>query len=159
MLNNLKLLDSISVGDLIVLFTGLSALVGFFRWKILPVFRRTGHFLDDWFGEDARPGQPRRLGIPERLQRLEERKDEEHQAIRENQVNLENRLDELNTKFESHVTQVEASRQAGHQEAIEMWKAVAKINSPEDFDVFLDRYARKRLKNGDTEPANSSSDE
>lgn len=34
---------------------------------------RFGHFLDDWFGEPARPGYPARPGIPERLEVVEAR--------------------------------------------------------------------------------------
>lgn len=33
--------------------------------------RKLGHFFDDWFGEDARPGQDVRPGVPERLARVE----------------------------------------------------------------------------------------
>jgi hypothetical protein len=32
---------------------------------------RLSHFLDDWFGEDARPGFTRKPGVPERLAEVE----------------------------------------------------------------------------------------
>ncbi|RJL21121.1 hypothetical protein [Bailinhaonella thermotolerans] len=39
-------------------------------WRFL---RRVGHFLDDWQGEQPRPGVPARPGIPERLASVEAR--------------------------------------------------------------------------------------
>jgi hypothetical protein len=36
--------------------------------KVSPSIRRVGYLLDDWFGEDARPGVPPRPGVMERLQ-------------------------------------------------------------------------------------------
>lgn len=47
------------------------AVRGMFR-----LFGRMQHFLDDWFGEEARDGVPARPGVMERLDSLE-------QAIRE----------------------------------------------------------------------------
>ncbi|MCI0687556.1 MAG: hypothetical protein L0Y54_10020 [Sporichthyaceae bacterium] len=35
--------------------------------------RRLGHFLDDWFGEDPRPGIPARPGVMTRLATIEDR--------------------------------------------------------------------------------------
>lgn len=35
------------------------------------VIRRTQHFLDDWFGEEARDGVPARPGVMERLEAME----------------------------------------------------------------------------------------
>lgn len=45
------------------------------RIRALSMFSdpRFQHFLDDWFGEGARPGFPGRPGIPERLAAVEER--------------------------------------------------------------------------------------
>jgi hypothetical protein len=45
------------------------------RIRALSIFSdpRFAHFLDDWFGEQVRPGFPGRPGIPERLARVEER--------------------------------------------------------------------------------------
>lgn len=39
-------------------------------WRFV---RRVGHFLDDWFGEEARDGQPARPGFPARIGELERR--------------------------------------------------------------------------------------
>lgn len=43
-----------------------AALRGIFR-----LFARMHHFLDDWFGEEARDGIPARPGVMERLESLE----------------------------------------------------------------------------------------
>lgn len=44
------------------------------RIRALSVFSdpRFSHFLDDWFGEAARPGFPGREGVPARLAKVEE---------------------------------------------------------------------------------------
>lgn len=34
--------------------------------------RRVSHFLDDWFGEESRPGVPARPGVMERLDSVEQ---------------------------------------------------------------------------------------
>lgn len=54
--------------------TVVGAIVGLWRvgraaWQAA---RKLGHFLDDWFGEDSRPGVPGRPGFPERLGRVED---------------------------------------------------------------------------------------
>ena len=38
---------------------------------IVRLFARMQHFLDDWFGEEARDGIPARPGVMERLESLE----------------------------------------------------------------------------------------
>jgi hypothetical protein len=45
------------------------------RIRALSMFsdERFSHFLDDWFGEDARPGFVARPGVPERLENVETR--------------------------------------------------------------------------------------
>jgi hypothetical protein len=45
-------------------------------WRVVikPIagaVRRVVHFLDDWFGEPARPGQEARPGIPDRIAAIE----------------------------------------------------------------------------------------
>lgn len=42
------------------------------RWAFRTL-RRIDVFLDDWYGEPARPGQPARPGVPERLEAIENR--------------------------------------------------------------------------------------
>lgn len=52
----------------------LTALVTIWRVVALPMHRqakRLGHFLDDWFGEAARPGRAAIPPMPERIANLE----------------------------------------------------------------------------------------
>jgi len=50
---------------------GLLGMVGrAVRW-MLRTWKRVTDFLDDWFGEEARPGVEARPGFPERITRLE----------------------------------------------------------------------------------------
>lgn len=56
--------------------TALGMLVTAAGWtwrRVWRLLRRLGEFLDDWRGEDARPGVPRRPGVPERVERIERR--------------------------------------------------------------------------------------
>lgn len=55
-------------------WAALIAIVGVlvFIWrKVWPYARRISHFLDDFIGEEARPGVPARPGVMERLQNHE----------------------------------------------------------------------------------------
>lgn len=53
-----------------------AALGALYRWVLRPsyeVVSKFAQFLDDWFGEPARPGiAPERLGVMARLSKLEE---------------------------------------------------------------------------------------
>lgn len=53
-----------------LILASLAALVAAVR-KFFHIVRRISHFLDDWFGEEARDGQPARPGVMERLEALE----------------------------------------------------------------------------------------
>lgn len=71
-------MDSLTVAQIVLgLAAGLVALalaVVFLRPLWLPLwhlFRRTQEFLEDWFGEPARPGQEARPGAMQRLAQLE----------------------------------------------------------------------------------------
>ena len=50
----------------------IAGAVAFIR-KAVPLVRRIGHFADDWFGEDARPGGKRTPGVLDRLSAIESR--------------------------------------------------------------------------------------
>lgn len=43
------------------------AAIGVVGRKLWRIFRRIDHFMDDWFGEPARPGVAARPGVMERL--------------------------------------------------------------------------------------------
>lgn len=49
--------------------------------RTAAIARRVGHFLDDWFGEEAREGTPARPGVMERLEAIETRLGEVEEAL------------------------------------------------------------------------------
>jgi hypothetical protein len=57
------------VGGALALIGGVVAFVR----KALPLIRRIGHFVDDWFGEDGRAGAARTPGVLDRLKAIEGR--------------------------------------------------------------------------------------
>lgn len=63
-------LVDIATPQMAVIVGGLAA-VGLVARKMWPVLRRVSHFMDDWFGEAERPGQPARPGAMERLATVE----------------------------------------------------------------------------------------
>jgi hypothetical protein len=50
----------------------IAGVVAFVR-KVLPLVRRIGHFVDDWFGEDGRAGGRPTPGVLDRLKAIEGR--------------------------------------------------------------------------------------
>lgn len=42
------------------------------KW-VTSIIKKLNEFLEDWRGEDARPGYSRKLGMPERLEKIEQR--------------------------------------------------------------------------------------
>ena len=42
---------------------------------VAPKLRRLNYLFDDWNGEPARPGVPRRMGVMERLEKIENKLD------------------------------------------------------------------------------------
>lgn len=50
---------------------GMGIIWGFMFRPVRKMVRRLGQFFDDWFGEEARPGVPRRPGMLERVSTLE----------------------------------------------------------------------------------------
>lgn len=69
-MDNLDWLASVPyVGGALTVVAGV---VAFIR-KVLPVIRRIGHFVDDWFGESGRPGTPPVPGVLDRLAAIESR--------------------------------------------------------------------------------------
>lgn len=58
-------------GGLVVVGGGLGVLIGGGKW-MFGTLRKINDFLEDWRGEDSRPGYPGRPGVLERLVKLEE---------------------------------------------------------------------------------------
>lgn len=61
------------VGLVTAALVGVAEVIRRIVWPAVRCVKRLDAFLDDWNGEDARPGSPRRPGIPERLSVLEGR--------------------------------------------------------------------------------------
>lgn len=59
------------------------------RW-VLSTLRKVSEFLEDWRGEDARPGHARQPGVPERFTNLEERLMKVEQEINRISVKIDN---------------------------------------------------------------------
>lgn len=60
----------IDTGIIVALITIIGALIACARWAYHQV-SSLQDLLDDWHGEDARPGVPGRLGVMERLNNIE----------------------------------------------------------------------------------------
>ncbi|WP_336214365.1 hypothetical protein [Nonomuraea sp. LPB2021202275-12-8] len=83
-------------------------------WKALSLLirklRRLSHFLDDWLGEEARPGVPYRPGFPERVAAIEAELRPNHgTSLRDAITRVENGVrrveDGLATHLEQHRTE------------------------------------------------------
>ncbi|GAA2184926.1 hypothetical protein GCM10009785_34710 [Brooklawnia cerclae] len=61
--------DAITVTDVIGMLIAIGGVVAGLRW-LRPIGRAIRHFLDDWNGQDERPGVERRPGVMEQLSTL-----------------------------------------------------------------------------------------
>lgn len=83
---------------------------------VAPFFKRIRkwmttweHFMEDWFGEDERPGVPARAGVMERLATLDHELKPNNGGSIKDAVNriekdvkrMDNRLEDGNTRFDS----------------------------------------------------------
>lgn len=59
-----------AAGAITAVGAAISVLTRGVKW-MLKTWRKLGDFLEDWNGEEARPGHARQPGIPERLSTLE----------------------------------------------------------------------------------------
>jgi hypothetical protein len=78
--------------------------VGTVVWRAVQsvsrVVGRTGQFLDDWYGEDARAGVPERPGVMQRLASLEDGLDHVRHEVRPNSgESLRDAVDLANTRL------------------------------------------------------------
>ncbi|MER6367465.1 hypothetical protein ABT255_03635 [Streptomyces mirabilis] len=73
-------------------------------WRLIRaaahLFRRTSQFLDDWYGEEGRPGVPARLGVMERVSGMEERLGHVwHEVYPNNGSSLRDAVDQANERL------------------------------------------------------------
>lgn len=59
------------VGWLVALFSLIGLIVAGITWLYLKVLRPLILLIEDWAGQDGRPGVPRRLGVMERLANID----------------------------------------------------------------------------------------
>lgn len=91
------------ISDVIAVAPWLGAFLvfGFFGIKgyklVAPTLRRFRDFLDDWGGEDARPGVPERLGVMARLDRIE------HELHPNSGKSLRDQTNRLETALTDHL--------------------------------------------------------
>lgn len=84
------------IGALAVLVPVLLWLAGRLRRISLFSDARLTHFLDDWFGEVARPGFAARPGIPERLESVEgQLRAKDGSSLRDAVTRIEVRVDTI----------------------------------------------------------------
>lgn len=89
----------------LVLFGGaVAVIVKGVRW-MLTMLRRWSEFLEDWRGEEARPGYAKRPGVMERLVTLEERLDA---VVHEMRPNAGSSLKDQITRIEEHAVPPDA---------------------------------------------------
>lgn len=60
--------DVVTIGGPVA---GAVVLIVLLLRKLIVFVRRFGHFLDDWFGQPARPGVPEQAGVMTRLANVE----------------------------------------------------------------------------------------
>lgn len=95
----------------------LATVIGFLWRKVGPVLRRVGHFLDDFLGEEERPGIPARPGVLERLQAVEVALAEVRYHVQPNggrsaHDRLIERVDTLAARLDEHIAASATSHQA-----------------------------------------------
>lgn len=152
--------QELTVATIVGVIAILTAVAATARWavrQLAPVFRRTRQFLDDWFGEEARPGVPRRAGIGERLSDVQDDlsqvKTEQSRVSRELQDNHGSSLKDAVRRIEhtqklaqtaqrqdrkivetltvmvgAFVGQEQAARRAGNEASAEAWLAIQAIH-------------------------------
>lgn len=71
------------------------------RW-VFSTLRKVNEFLEDWRGEDARPGHLRRPGVPERLGNMEARIASVESQVKPNGgSSLRDTVDRIESKLEA----------------------------------------------------------
>lgn len=103
-------------GGLVVVGGGLAVIVGGGKWMI-GTLKKVNEFLEDWRGEEARPGYPGRPGVLERLVKLEE-----HAATTTHEVqpnsgsSMKDQLNRLDKAIPAVMSRLDALESARSQE-------------------------------------------
>ncbi len=136
-----QMMTQITIGEVAAGVGLVSAVVGFFA-KVMPLLRRTGHFLDDWFGEEARDGQPARPGVTARLTQIEAeqsrvRREVEHNGggslkdavrrVEREQATQAAALATLNQLLGAFAAKEQSARKSGHEASQAAWNAVEQV--------------------------------
>lgn len=76
-------------GTVAAFITVMTAIAGFFAW-LHPKMKKLMNMLDDWTGEAARPGVPKREGVMERLEKIEDKvnKNDSHDFKLDEQMSM-----------------------------------------------------------------------
>lgn|SRR5574341_1680439 len=86
-------------GALVLVGAAVAVIIKAVKWMV-STLKKINEFLEDWRGEDERPGYPRRKGVLERLVDLER---EMNKVVHEVQPNSGNSLKDKVNRIEDHV--------------------------------------------------------
>lgn len=95
-------LDAVLVwGGAFTLLVGVGGTLWRIARGVTNLTSRAGQFLDDWYGEDSRPGVPARPGVMERLGTLEDGLRSVHHEVTPNSgKSLRDAVDRANERLE-----------------------------------------------------------
>ena len=115
-----------TVGLILGIIGGGSALLYPLFKKVNALFRTWGRFIVDWEGEDAAPGRDAVPGVMQRLNKLDgELSHNGGKSIKDVVVRLEKRQDKLEKKLE----EAEIARHQNHIVLLEAIKAISPKNT------------------------------
>ena len=138
-----RLVIDLDWATILTVLSVLALLGAFWRKWVHPFLRRIGDFLDDWNGEQPRPGHDGRPGVPERLAAIESeqkrvRKEVEHNGggslkdavkrVEEQQARDRDVLDTLTNLVGAFLGREQVARIEGHKAQAELFQTMQQIN-------------------------------
>lgn len=117
----MTLVDSVTVGEILTPVTLVLAALGVvasLKKFLGPTVRKLQHMLEDWQGEDARPGVPRRPGVMERLS------DIEHQLKPNGGGSIRDKIEHIDQQLANHIKEKEAALSAIRQQITMLRKGI-----------------------------------